>query len=252
MKQDRNKKIFKLQHIIIMIAAYSASIVALPQAVREQCVSFAQSHLIKDDSLFGQTIDASFFTPDEAYILKQVIVGLIDAEQTMIKAALFRLTDHDIAQALIDAHKRGVKIEVVIDAGGMDLGHYSKVSALESNEIPLFVYQPVPLFSSLKHVNQKKSRQATSYKSIMHHKTFIFNNTLGGAVVVCGSLNPTHAAFHGNEEMVMIRNNQELVNRWKNHFEKLKRRCIARTMNDYKRDLVKKSKQVKSKKKSRK
>ena len=187
-----------------------------------------------------------FFTPDEAYTLKQILVGLIDAEKTMIQLALFRLTDHDIAQALIDAHKRGVAIELIIDAGGVDLGHYSKVSALESHGITILVYQPVALFSS-KQVKKKNRAKETTYQSIMHHKTFIFYNTIGGEVAVCGSLNPTYAAFHGNEEMVIIRNNLLLVERWKKHFEKLKKRCQQRSLKE-----IQRKKTVQNRKKPRK
>ena len=117
MVKSSKSYLFIVAHACLFFSNYG-----LPPLVREQCVS---SHV---DS--SQIIDSFFFTPDEAYTLKQILVGLIDAEKTMIQLALFRLTDHDIAQALIDAHKRGVAIELIIDAGGVDLGHYSKVSAL--------------------------------------------------------------------------------------------------------------------------
>ena len=81
----------------------------------------------------------------------------------------------------------------------------------------------------------------------MHHKTFIFYNTIGGEVAVCGSLNPTYAAFHGNEEMVIIRNNLLLVERWKKHFEKLKKRCQQRSLKE-----IQRKKTVQNRKKPRK
>ncbi len=237
--------------VVLYCCMYTiAPVYALPPDVRSQCIDFAQVQLLPEDSFSpDKTIDSFFFTPDEAFTLKQIIVGLIDAETAMIKLALFRLTDSDIAQALIDAHKRGVAIELLIDAGGLTLGHYSKASALESHDIPIFVYQPVSLFTSKN--QKKKGKQESSYQSIMHHKTFIFYNTIGGSVVVCGSLNPTYAAFHGNEEMVVIRNNNELVAKWKQHFEKLKKRCHQRSAVDRNRDALKRKKTVKGKKKLR-
>ena len=140
----------------------------------------------------------------------------------MIKAALFRLTDNDITQAIIDAHKRGVLVEIVVDSGALNIDQYSKISVLESYSIPIFVYQSVDLLKN----KLKKKTKIKKYQSIMHHKTFIFSDTIGGSVIVCGSLNPTYAAFHGNEEMVIIRNNSIFFEKWNKHFEKLKKRCM--------------------------
>ena len=61
----------------------------------------------------------------------------------------------------------------------------------------------------------------------MHHKTFIFKNSIGGEVVVFGSLNPTQAAFHGNEEALQIRNHPPLIKRFIEQFEKLKSRSYC-------------------------
>lgn len=207
--------------ILIILSVVHISLLPLPPDVRSECIPFAQKTLLpKSDK--ATDIDSFFFTPDHAFDIKRIIIGLIDAEQEMIQVALFRLTDSDISQALIDAYIRGIPVEVIIDAGGLEMDKYSKVFSLASRDIPIYVYQPVELFSFSKN---KKS----TYQSIMHHKTFLFYNSIGGPVVVCGSLNPTYAAFHGNEECVMIRNDRDFFNGWKSHFEKLKRRCLQQS-----------------------
>ena len=206
-------------------------IVALSKKLREQCVTFAQDHLITDKN----PIDQLFFTPDDSLTLKQIVLGLIDAEKTKIQVALFRLTDIDITQALIDAHKRGIIIEIIADTGAIGLDHYSKVSALMSNDIPIYVYQPIKLGTTAEDVLSTRDvwMERMMYQSIMHHKLVIFYNTIGGAVVFFGSLNLTYAAFNGNEELVNIRNDKCIVERCRTHFEKLKRRCFiaARSYN---------------------
>ncbi len=209
---------------LLLVSISFFSIKSLPIEVRNNCKAFARDHLLSENFSHNGIVDTFFFTPDQSKDLKYTLIGLIDSEKKMIKAALFRLTDSDIAEAIIDAYKRGVLVELVVDADALNIAQYSKVSALESYDIPIFVYQPIDLFR--KKLNKKT--KVKKYQSIMHHKTFILCNTIGGSVVVSGSLNPTYAAFHGNEEMVIIRNNVVFFEKWNNHFEKLKKRCIKK------------------------
>ncbi len=208
--------------LLVCLSVSSFLIEALPNEARSNCISFARDHLLSADFFNNGVVDSFFFTPDQSQDLKYILVGLIDSEKKMIKAALFRLTDNDITQAIIDAHKRGVLVEIVVDSGALNIDQYSKISVLESYSIPIFVYQSVDLLKN----KLKKKTKIKKYQSIMHHKTFIFSDTIGGSVIVCGSLNPTYAAFHGNEEMVIIRNNSIFFEKWNKHFEKLKKRCM--------------------------
>lgn len=188
------------------------------------CITFAKETLKKNSP-----IDALFFTPDEAKTIKQLLIGLIESEQKSIKMALFRLTDKDITQALIRAKERGISVEVVVDSGALSIAYYSKVHQLAGVYIPVYVYQSMTL------------REDASYKSIMHQKTFLFEDALGcGPVVVFGSLNPTHAAFNGNEESVQIRDNPIIIQRFKDHFEKLKKRSHCYSITDAKKQKKKK------------
>ncbi len=198
------------------------------------CVTFAQQKLVKNNT----PIDLLFFTPDEAPTIKQLLIGLIESEKKSIKMALFRLTDKDITQALIRAKERNVVLEVVVDSGALSIAYYSKVHQLAAASIPVYVYQSMAL------------REDASYKSIMHQKTFLFGDTLGrGPVVVFGSLNPTHAAFNGNEEAVQVRDNPTIIDQFNNHFEKLKKRsncyCIAEAKKQIKKSKRSKGKQEK-------
>lgn len=202
------------------------------QLVRKTPLEFARQCLLPEGRI---VIDSMFFTPDQTYVAKQVLIGLIDAETSKIECALFRITDTDITQALINAHRRGVVIEMVVDTGALGLEHYSTVSALESQGIPIYVYQPVELFNATNNYGKPRRYKVgnvkafvRAYESIMHHKTLIFYNTIGGSVIAYGSLNPTNAAFNGNEELVCVRSEPTFVDKWKKHFAKLQRRCIKR------------------------
>lgn len=162
----------------------------------QDCIQFTQRTL-KNNGI----IDRRFFTPDDSYTLQKLLVGLIDMEKTQIRALMFRLTNQPITDALVRAKKRGVKIELVIDSGALALAHYSRVHMLTKVGIPLYVYQSMAVSSS-----------GRGYQSLMHQKTMIFSNTFGRQVVTTGSLNFTYAAFNGNEEVVSIRNNEDVFN----------------------------------------
>lgn len=170
--------------------------------------------------------DVIYFLPDNAAQAKKTIIGLIDQEKKTIRAALFRLTEPTITKALIDAHKRGVDVEVIIDPGALGSNYYSKVGQLLKEGIKVYVYQTTGLISALaKDGISKNDLNDTKYQTIMHHKTLILNCTIGGKpIVTYGSLNLTHAGFSGNEELVAIRNDRYIVAQFQDQFEHLKKR----------------------------
>lgn len=176
----------------------------------QESITLAQQELLENS-----IIDALYFTPDNADLIKYLLIGLIESEKKEISVAVYRLTDNDITQALIRAQQRGVKVEVVVDSGALSIGFYTKVHMLAGASIPVYIYQSMSL---------RTTTGSLVYKSIMHQKTFIFSNTIGGKVVMFGSLNPTHAAFNGNEEVVQFRNAASIVSAFMNHFDTLKKR----------------------------
>lgn len=186
---------------------------AKPQTQDELLLSDTEFGL---QELTGNNFDLLYFLPDDAPRALRVIRGLIMCAKKEIKAALFRLTEPSIARALIDAHKRGVAVEVVVDPGALEAGHYSKVMQLVKAEVPVYCYQTTDLFPL------SKAGKA-SYQTIMHHKTLVLDVD-EQKIVVFGSLNLTHAGFNGNEECVALRNASAVVQAFEEHLDKLKRR----------------------------
>ncbi len=179
-------------------------------------------------------IDLIFFAPDSGKIYKQIIQGLIRATDVTgsIKVAAFRFTEKDVTQDLIDAHKRGVPIEMVFDHGAVIATMASSVFTFCQAGIPVYQHIPVnlipPSARSQEHMQEEEGLVRGSYPTIMHQKTMIFTNTCGGKnIVVFGSLNFTTAGFYGNEEAAQVRNKPELVRAFSEHFEKLKIRCCS-------------------------
>jgi phosphatidylserine/phosphatidylglycerophosphate/cardiolipin synthase-like enzyme len=148
-----------------------------------------------------------------------------------IKVAAFRFTEKDIAADLIEAHNRGVSIEIVFDPGAVTSTFYSLAFTLSEAGIAVFQYQPVGLTPVSQRDGQEgEVVQRIAYPTIMHQKTMVFKNTLGGKnIVAFGSLNFTTAGCYGNEEAVQVRNKPELVRAFAAHFEKLKKRSYLIT-----------------------
>ncbi len=141
-----------------------------------------------------ERVDSVYFMPDQTDFYKELLLWLFLNTNGSIKAALYRLTDRDVAQALVAAHERGVPVEVVFDPTAITT-RYSLASHLYKAGISLYCYQPTGL----------RPPFPKSFPSIMHHKTFVFEDVLGcPSIIAWGSLNPTNAGFNGNEEVTHI------------------------------------------------
>lgn len=164
------------------------------------CVSFACSNavIVKKDKAqrcieqlqgSAEPVTHAFFVPDD--LPKSLLMALINAETRRILAALYNFTEPDIAKALIAAYRRGVEVQMITDVEGLR-GKYECISKLYEEHIPVHLY--------------------AEYRSLMHNKYLVFQETLGGnSVVWSGSANITKVGLTGNEENVQVTNDQELV-----------------------------------------
>lgn len=160
------------------------------------------------------SLNRILFAPDDD--IQQELIKLIDQEQESIKIAIFTFTDKEVAQALIDAHNRGVHVEVVTDAAYLR-DQYSKIALLQSNKIPIFTYNP-------HYQNAGKKKQ--EMLSIMHNKFVVFGkNAKNMAIVWTGSFNFTRSAKLRNQENVVILYEQQCVKKFTQQFHRLKKRC---------------------------
>lgn len=117
------------------------------------------------------------FSPQDKPITKGVRPALKNAKRR-IDVAIFFLTHKGIAQDLIDAHRRGVKVRVIMDATA-GKNEYTKHEILREAGIPVKV----------EHWGGK-----------MHAKSAVID----GEVVIAGSMNWTSAGEGGNDENTLI------------------------------------------------
>ena len=114
-----------------------------------------------------------WFTPNPDALKK--LEQLIDQAKVSIKVAMYTFTNQKLAQKLIDAKKRGVKVTVATDAG-------------QSRNVNKLVLQQL--------------QEAREYLGVglFHHKFALIDDR----ILVIGSLNWTKQAFTQNDDCFMI------------------------------------------------
>lgn len=159
----------------------------------------------------------SFFTT--IHDIASINLKLIEQAQQSIHVALFSLTDPRLADALLLAHKKGIDVCIIVDAGKMK-DRYSKVRNLTDNGVPVWYYD-----YSLR-PDYKKREWADP---LMHHKCMIIdgseNDTRQG-IVVAGSANGTKASQIDNIENINILRDPLAVQEHCQEFIRLKKLCV--------------------------
>lgn len=133
------------------------------------------------------------FTPGQS--CTEVIVKTLSGAKTSIFVQAYSFTSVPIAKALINAQKRGVHVEVILDKSNSNQ-KYSSATFLRN--------QGVPTYFDYKH-------------AIAHNKIMIVD----GETVITGSFNFTKAAEeHNAENLVVIKDKkiaEEYMQNWNVH-----------------------------------
>ena len=141
-----------------------------------------------------------YFSPNGG--CTDAILCQIDQAKTEILLQAYSFTGKPIAQALIRAHKRGVKISAVLDKSNRGR-KYSAATFLKNMGIPVYIDD--------KH-------------AIAHNKIMIIDNR----VVITGSFNFTAAAENRNaENLVILEDIPEITRAYRENFQDHLRHAIA-------------------------
>ena len=130
-------------------------------------------------------------------VVQDAIIKEIDNSQLEILVQAYSFTSNAIGKALLEAHKRGVKVEAILDKS-QKTQKYSGATFLANSRIPTFI---------------------DNAHAIAHNKIMIID----GKTVITGSFNFTKAAESKNAENLLIIQSPELAKlyteNWKNHKE---------------------------------
>jgi phosphatidylserine/phosphatidylglycerophosphate/cardiolipin synthase-like enzyme len=127
-----------------------------------------------------------------------LVIKVINSAKTSIRVLAYSFTSAPIAKALVEAHKRGVDVQVVVDKSQKS-AKYTSATFIANEGIPVRI---------------------DSKHAIAHNKVIVID----GHTVQQGSFNYTKAAEDSNGENVLVNwDNQKLaevyLKDWKRHWE---------------------------------
>ncbi len=131
----------------------------------------------------------------------EAIVEALNKAKTDVLVLAYSFTSKEIAKALVDAHKRGVHVAIILDKSNRSL----KYSAAD-----FVAHMDIPTFIDAKH-------------AIAHNKVMIIDKV----VVATGSFNFTAAAENNNAENLIIIQSRDLANIYIENWYKHQRHSMA-------------------------
>jgi len=146
------------------------------------------------------------------------LLSLIKETKKTLQVAMYCLTDKRIADALIEAHNRGVTLTLFLDTYSTD--GYGKADMLADAGIDVFIFQPKRNINFLSG-NLLEDVRSFDFNPIMHNKYAIFDSKK----VWTGSFNWTYSADKRNWENALIINDKIIITEYEENFEMLREHC---------------------------
>lgn len=147
-----------------------------------------------------------YFSPEDQ--LDKRLVDEINKETQSICVCIYSFTHRGIAEALIEAKRRGVDVEIVVDRSSVKIkAHLQKFA---SAGIPIHVWDP------------DRFKRKISHRPLMHNKFCVF----GSDKVWTGSFNFTNEASKIHQENALVIQDIALASAYKGQFHTIKLRCI--------------------------
>jgi phosphatidylserine/phosphatidylglycerophosphate/cardiolipin synthase-like enzyme len=132
-------------------------------------------------------------------IERSIDEAIHDAKKQVLVQA-FLLTSKKITAALVAAHRRGIEVRILADAG--------QLTKVESSKIPDLAAAGIPVWLETKYENA-------------HNKIIVIDAATPDAIVITGSYNYTWTAQHKNAENILIvRRNPALAARYAANWER--------------------------------
>jgi len=149
----------------------------------------------------------SYFSPEDNVASR--LIELIKAEKKSIKIAIYSLRHRGIVNALIEAKKRGIVVEMIVDP--ISVKGRSPLKRLSQEGVAIFVWNAQQVEGQFSHKSKKRE--------LMHHKFCLFHEEL----VWTGSFNFTYEADRSNHENAVVLHDEEGARKFVKEFEHLKK-----------------------------
>jgi len=132
-----------------------------------------------------------YFSPNGG--CTEAVVRTLGAARQTVLVQAYSFTSAPIAQAVVDAYRRGVKVQVILDKSN-ETEKYSAADFLAHGGVPVLIDD--------KH-------------EIAHNKIMIID----GETVITGSFNFTKAAEEHNAENLLVIHNRELAAKYEKNYQ---------------------------------
>lgn len=150
-----------------------------------------------------------YFMPYEQKNALSTLIKTIASSKESIDISIFSFTNREIAKALKDAAKRGVKIQIIYDYENNINNPYSTIGYLSK-------------YNNIKTCILKGRRSKNDkYNGIMHQKMAIIDTQ----AIIIGSANWSKNAFENNYELLIKSDDREIINKAKAYFSKILYQC---------------------------
>jgi len=147
-----------------------------------------------------------YFSPEDH--LDKRLIEQIDKETKSIHVCIYTFTHRAIADALVEAKKRGVEVEVIVDRFSVKIK--APLQRLVDAGIPVFVWDP------------DRHKRKIAQRPLMHNKFCVFTDK-----VWTGSFNFTSEASGIHQENALVLQDAALASAYKGQFYTIKlRSCI--------------------------
>ncbi len=153
--------------------------------------------------------DSLYFMPYDATNAVNALVSEIKSAKKEVKIAIYSFTNREIAKAIRDSAKRGVRFKIVFDYKSNIDDSYSQIGYL----------------AKLKNIEvcTLSGKNNGKYSGIMHNKIALIDNKS----VIFGSANWSKSAFEVNYEMMIISQNKSYISQVSGYFTQMLKECRA-------------------------
>lgn len=152
--------------------------------------------------------DSIYFMPYDAKNAVNALIDEIRNAKSEVKIAIYSFTNREIAKAIRDSAKRGVKFKIIFDYkqnndNRSQIGYLAKLKNI--------------------YVCTMQGKNNGKYSGIMHNKLAVID----GKTIIFGSANWSKSAFEVNYEVMIISQKKDFITKSNNYLNRLLRECEA-------------------------
>lgn len=141
--------------------------------------------------------------------IEGAIVDAVESAKKQILVHAYLLTSRQIANSLLEAHRRGVQVQLLVDA--------QQAKRVKSSKVMYLVEQGISVWGETRYRNA-------------HNKVIVIDAMLARAITITGSYNFTWSAQRKNaENMLFVRDNRELAARYAQNWMRHKKNAVKWT-----------------------